>query len=302
VTAKAGRSMADFANRALRIPAAPPAPVDVLEIRGQRVMLDERVAAAFGVLTKQLNQAYKRNLDRFSQADAFRLTDEEQSLLTSRIVTSKPGRGGRRHNSTVFTRRGVVTLATILRSPRARDAANQIIDLFVEVYAQINAGKSDITIASPEQFRAAGLSEEEQKTLKGLRKTLIEGLSDLVKAITQSNAANALRQAAQDLPAGLLSNLNDRLREKGLQNEKLSADIQLAYAQVEHVVAKARKTHAEADSVELANWQTKLDIMKNSLDLMRQLEPTAVVSSLQLLDRAPALGLPPPSSTPKEPS
>ena len=280
--------MTESAKGGKHVEISPPTPVDVLEIRGQRVILDDRVAAAFGVLTKQLNQAYKRNLDRFSEADAFQLTDEEQLFLRSQIVTSKPRRGGKTYNSTVFTRRGVVTLATILRSPRARDAAHQIIDLFVEVYAQVNAGQQQVTIDNPAQYRMAQATAEEQNLLGQLRKTVIEGLSAIVQAITRSDAAGTVQQAARELPSGLLQNLKDRLREKGLQNDKLTAEIQLAYAQVEHVLAQARKTNAEADSVDLGNWQKKLEIMKGSLDMMRQLEPTAVVSALHMFDRSPA--------------
>jgi hypothetical protein len=63
-------------------------------IRGYRVILDSDLAKIFGVSTKQLNQAVKRNLDRFPEDFMFQLNDIEEESLRSQIVTSKIGRGG----------------------------------------------------------------------------------------------------------------------------------------------------------------------------------------------------------------
>src|SRR3989304_7889048 len=68
-------------------------------IRGHRVMLDADLAELYGVTTKSLNQAVKRNLMRFPQDFTFRLTNEETANLKSQIVTSS-GWGGRRRSST----------------------------------------------------------------------------------------------------------------------------------------------------------------------------------------------------------
>ena len=63
----------------------------IYEIRGQRVMLDRDLAEMYGVLTKALNQAVKRNIDRFPSDFMFQLTNEETQNWKSQIVTSNLG-------------------------------------------------------------------------------------------------------------------------------------------------------------------------------------------------------------------
>jgi hypothetical protein len=66
-------------------------------VRGQRVILDSDLAKLYGVETRTLNQAVKRNVDRFPEDFMFQLTADEDTALRSRIVISKKGRGGRRY-------------------------------------------------------------------------------------------------------------------------------------------------------------------------------------------------------------
>jgi hypothetical protein len=88
-------------------------------IRGHKVILDTDLAILYGVQTFQLNQAVKRNAERFPEDFMFRLTKEEFQSLTSQSVMSKGGRGGRRHRTYVFTEQGVAMLSSVLRSDRA---------------------------------------------------------------------------------------------------------------------------------------------------------------------------------------
>lgn len=88
-------------------------------IRGQKVMLDSDLAQLYDVETKVLNQAVKRNLDRFPSDFMFQLTTEEYGLLKSQIVTSKMGRGGKVKLPYVFTENGLAMLSGILNSVRA---------------------------------------------------------------------------------------------------------------------------------------------------------------------------------------
>jgi hypothetical protein len=92
----------------------------ILVLRGHRVLLDSDIAALYGVATKALLQAVKRNLERFPADFMLRLTFEEWAALRSQIVTSKPHRGGRRYPPYVFTERGVAMLSSVLASPRNR--------------------------------------------------------------------------------------------------------------------------------------------------------------------------------------
>src|SRR5258708_1196700 len=87
-------------------------------IRDQKVILDKEVAALFGTTTKKLNQAFKRNVDRFPPDFAFQLTQDEvddlNSNLRSQFVTSSDGHGGRRYRPYAFTEHGVVMVAGVL--------------------------------------------------------------------------------------------------------------------------------------------------------------------------------------------
>ena len=85
-------------------------------VRGHRVMLDSDLARLYGVTTSALNQAVKRNLERFPEDFAYQLTKLEYTDLISQIVTSKSGRGGRTKLPWVFTEQGVAMLSSVLNS------------------------------------------------------------------------------------------------------------------------------------------------------------------------------------------
>lgn len=100
-------------------------------IRGQKVMLDNDLAVIYGVETKMLNRAVKRNLNRFPTDFMFQLTEEETKLLRFQIGTSNKGRGGRRYLPYVFTEHGAVMLASVLNSPIAIEASIKVVRAFV---------------------------------------------------------------------------------------------------------------------------------------------------------------------------
>jgi hypothetical protein len=114
----------------------------ILSIRGQKVMIDSDLAELYGVETKVLNQAVKRNSDRFPRDFMFQLTPEESeglkehlgsTALRSQIVTSKEGRGGRRYFPMAFTEQGVAMLSSVLRSSRAVQVNIAIMRAFVKL-------------------------------------------------------------------------------------------------------------------------------------------------------------------------
>jgi hypothetical protein len=88
-------------------------------IRGQRVMLDADLAELYGVKTKILNKAVKRNLDRFPEDFMFQLNNQELERLRFQNGTSKTGRGGSRYLPYAFTEQGVAMLSGVLTSSRA---------------------------------------------------------------------------------------------------------------------------------------------------------------------------------------
>jgi hypothetical protein len=102
-------------------------------IRGQKVMLDSDLAMLYGVLTKNLNKAVKRNVQRFPEDFMFQLTEEEYESLRFQIGTSKPKRGGRRFMPYVFTEQGIAMLSSVLKSEQAISVNIQIMRTFVKI-------------------------------------------------------------------------------------------------------------------------------------------------------------------------
>jgi len=89
-------------------------------IRGERVLLDADLARLYGVPTKALNQAVKRNAERFPPDFMFRLTEAEARSLRSQIVTLKAGRGQHgKYLPHAFTEHGTIMAANVLNSPQA---------------------------------------------------------------------------------------------------------------------------------------------------------------------------------------
>ena len=125
----------------------------ILLIRGQKVLLDRDLAILYGVSTKVLIQAVKRNFTRFPSDFLFQLTWEEAGALRSQIVTldntppaeAKPaGRGRhRKYRPYVFSEQGVAMLSSVLRSERAIRVNIEIIRAFVRM-RQILAANADL--------------------------------------------------------------------------------------------------------------------------------------------------------------
>jgi len=104
----------------------------ILLIRGQRVMLDADLAALFGVSTRALNQAIKRNLDRFPADFLFRLNPEEKAEVVT-ICDHLSGLKFSRHLPYAFTEHGAVMAATVLNSKRAAEASVFVVRAFVRM-------------------------------------------------------------------------------------------------------------------------------------------------------------------------
>ncbi|TXT37820.1 MAG: hypothetical protein FD135_3318 [Comamonadaceae bacterium] len=117
----------------------------VFLVRGEKVLLDADLAGLYDVATKVLNQAVKRNLDRFPADFMFQLTQEEWDGMRSQIVTSYPGNSpmksqtvtaSRRKLTAIpyaFTEQGVAMLSSVLRSQRAVEVNIAIMRTFVQL-------------------------------------------------------------------------------------------------------------------------------------------------------------------------
>ena len=104
-------------------------------------MLDVDLAELYQVTTKRLNQQVGRNLKRFPEDFMFQLRAAEADALRSQIVTSKPGRGGRRYLPYAFTEQGVAMLSSVLNSERAIEVNIAIMRVFVKLRQMLESNE-----------------------------------------------------------------------------------------------------------------------------------------------------------------
>ena len=102
-------------------------------IRGKHVILDKDLATLYGAETRTLNQAVKRNLDRFPEDFMFQINEKEFTNLRSQIVISNIERGGRRFMPFVFTEQGIAMLSSVLNSKQAIQVNIHIMRAFVKM-------------------------------------------------------------------------------------------------------------------------------------------------------------------------
>ena len=163
------------------------------EIRGQRVMLDYDLAALYGVETRVLNQAVKRNIERFPEDFMFQLTKGEYEIFTSSLISSqsvitetpvsehednlrsqfvisrfpdKTEWGGSRRPPYAFTELGVAMLSSVLRSPLAIQVNIGIMRAFVTMRHALS------TMALPEKV------SELERSIENLRQEMDDILAD----------------------------------------------------------------------------------------------------------------------------
>ena len=142
-------------------------------MRGQRVMLDSDLASSYGVITAALNQALKRNNDRFPLDFAFQLTREEFTNLISQIVTSS-SHGGRRKLPWVFTEHGAIMLASILNSKRSVEMSIFVVRAFVRMREMLTSNRQLAAKVAELEQRVGGHDEALAEIVKAIRQ-LIEG-------------------------------------------------------------------------------------------------------------------------------
>ncbi|MDR0239074.1 MAG: ORF6N domain-containing protein [Deltaproteobacteria bacterium] len=140
-------------------------------MRGQRVMLDSDLAVLYGVETKHLIRAAKRNPGRFSDDFMFQLSEEEWNNLRCHFVTSSLRsqnvtlkHGGRRYAPYAFTEHGALMLSSVLKSERAEEISRMIIRAFVWLRQAVPAYK-ELAAKVAELESAVGKHDEAIKTI-----------------------------------------------------------------------------------------------------------------------------------------
>jgi len=141
------------AHETTAVPTLVPEQIDrsILVVRGCKVLLDEQLAAFYGVETRALVQAVKRNINRFPEDFVFQLSGDEWAALRpqmaaprlrSQTVILESGRGQhRKYLPYAFTEQGVAMLSGVLRSPRAVEINIQIMRAFVRLRQLLSVHK-----------------------------------------------------------------------------------------------------------------------------------------------------------------
>ena len=103
----------------------------IFTLRGQKVILDSDLAALYGVATKVMNQAIKRNAEKFPADFMFQLAPQEVTNMWSQIVTTSPRYRSPKYRPLAFTEHGAIMAATVLNSPRAVQMSVFVVRAFV---------------------------------------------------------------------------------------------------------------------------------------------------------------------------
>ena len=182
----------------------------IYEIRGQKVMLDFDLARLYQVSTGALNQAVKRNIERFPADFMFRLTGEEvQNMMSQFVISSK------RKTSAppfAFTEQGVAMLASVLKSPIAVAASISIMRAFVQVrqYLLTTASMS----AELKELRAkvdllAMQQEENLAAVNDLSEDVRQDIDNLYLAIGELSSRRGEKKQAPKRKIGFQQNMDD---------------------------------------------------------------------------------------------
>ena len=140
-------------------------------IRGQKVLLDSDLAALYGVQTKNLNKAVKRNAERFPKDFMFQLTPGELGSLRFQIGTSI-GRGGLRYPPYAFTEQGIAMLSSVLNSNRATRVNIAIMRTFVKLRQTLATNRELAQKFSQLEQRVGKHDEEIAGILEAIRRLM----------------------------------------------------------------------------------------------------------------------------------
>ena len=141
-------------------------------IRGQKVMIDRDLAKLYGIETKVLKQAAKRNFDRFPEDFMFEMTGEEFQNWRSQIVTSNSERMGLRYAPFCFTEQGVTMLSCVLNSKKAIETNIRIIRVFIKMREMLLTHKDILLKLEQFEKQLGKNSEDIQIIFKALRQFL----------------------------------------------------------------------------------------------------------------------------------
>jgi hypothetical protein len=155
----------------------------IYEIRGQKVMLDNDLAALYEVETFNLNKAVKRNIERFPDDFMFQLTKDEWENLTFQNGISSKQHGGRRFMPYAFTEQGVAMLASVLNSKKAVIVNINIMRAFVKLRRYVLSQNKDEQITELRKLLMVYIENTDYKLSKQDKtiKQIIIALNNLIE-------------------------------------------------------------------------------------------------------------------------
>ena len=145
----------------------------IVFIRGQRVILDTDLAQLYDVPTRVLNQAVKRNGERFDVDFMFQLRQDEHEALRSQLVILKMGRGQhRKYLPYVFTEHGAYMAGNILQSPRAIEVSKFIVRAFIQMRDLLATHKNIAKQLTELEQRVTGHDQDIAQIIKAIHRLL----------------------------------------------------------------------------------------------------------------------------------
>lgn len=259
-------------------------------LRQQPVILAADVARAFGVETREVAQAIKRNPQKFQEKHTFKATPAEIEVLKSAGIVS-----GKGWPPTLLTQKGVVRLATVLNAPKAIDAVDEMIDLFLHVYAQLREGQTSVTVERPSRLVP---QEDDAAEIRKLRRRLVKAIGSLLDTTIDSRRKTTVGEALGETASSLKDHLNAWLRMPQVKNEQIAAETLKVIEQTRDIYERRQsdreRSSAETEKLTLENVKTRIEIVEKLLAMTDKLEPGTLAQVLPYFQDAQA-ALPPPS-------
>jgi hypothetical protein len=265
----------------------------VIVLRQQPVILAADVALAFGVETREVTQAIKRNPLKFNEKHAFQPIADELEILRSQGVIS-----GKGWSPTLLTQKGVVRLATVLNSPKAIDAVDAMIDLFLHVYAQLREGAASVVV---EQSSRLVPQEDDLAELRKLRRRLVKAIGTLLDTTIDPKRNTTVGEALGETATNLKDHLHAWLKMPQIKNEQIAAETLKVIEQTRDIYERRqsdlKRSSAETERLTLENVKTKIELVEKLLTMTDKLEPGTLAQVLPYFQDA-QLTLPSPARGP----
>jgi len=252
-------------------------------LRNQPVILAATVAQIFSVETREIVQNIKSNPDFFPEKYAFQLVMAEVDTLRSAGLISKSGRGGSRALPWAVTRKGTFRLAMIMKSARAIQVTDTLIDIFDTIVSQIGAGAGQIRINNPIQIAPTAHYEraQQERRFAGIREKLIHAVEALLETVIDERHNTTVADELQAMSSQAVNHIKAWLRGKSLDNNKLEAETMVIMEQARDMYERRQADLADKsldrERRALENVLLKIKVIEQVIETYHKLEPTALV-------------------------